>query len=96
MREPSEGRSGHILELDGDPLGLFGKRPDRGHVVGRRDDRLVGNLRPRPVLGLAQDDRAIAHPLSGLEEHPAELAAADHAEGRREDGGCPSGWDAGS
>ena len=53
-------------------------------MVGRADDRPVGDLRAGAVRRLAQDARAVAHPLRGLEEHPAELAAADHAErGRR-------------
>ena len=35
------------------------------------------------VLGRAQHAGAVAHPLRRLDEHPAELAAADHAQRRR-------------
>ena len=59
------------------------ERPQRRQVVVAADDRPVGHLRGRRVLGLAEHPGAIAHPLRRLDEHPAELAAADHAQRRR-------------
>ena len=51
---------------------------------GGADDRPVGDLGGGGVVGRAEHAGWIAHPLRGLEEHPAELAAADDAErGRR-------------
>ena len=43
----------------------------------------MGHLRGRVIVVGGQNAGAIAHPLRRLDEHPAELTAADDAQRRR-------------
>src|SRR5262249_14580 len=51
-------------------------------MVGRRNDRPVGDLGRGGVVARREHPGAVAHALGGLDEHPPELTASDHAQGR--------------
>ncbi len=71
----------------------FGKRTQHPNVIRRAKDRVVGHLGRRLVAAVAEDDRPIAHPGGLANEHPPELTAADHTEGRgRQQGRFLRSW----
>ena len=77
------GGGGDVLELEGDDVHPAGELADRVEVVVGGLDFEVGNLAGGRVVVGRERVHAVAHPAGGDGEHAAELAAAQHADGRR-------------
>ena len=69
-----------VLELEGDDVAAAPQLFDRRKVVVGCDDLIVGNLPARRVLVRIERYDVVSHPLRIEREHPAELAAANHAD----------------
>ena len=87
--------SRNVFELDGDRVGAARERLERRHVIGCPEHRPVGYLRGGVIVAGCKDAGDVAHALGGLDEHPAKLTAAHHAERSRRIehrfGGCACG-----
>lgn len=87
--EPADAGGVDVLEFDGDGVATLGKGTERfevgaGVAVRWGENNIVGDLGGGIVGGGGEGDGAIAEVVGGLDEHTAELAAAEYAEaGRR-------------
>src|SRR5579862_5302843 len=70
-----------VLKLVGDHVAAPAELFDRGEIVVRRDDLLVGDLPARRVFLRIERYHAIAHALCVERKHAAELSSADDADG---------------
>ncbi len=72
----------NVLELGRDRVAHRGEAIESRRIEIVAPDVLVRDQPGRAVGVGIENDRAIAHRLRGVHEHPAELAAADDTEGR--------------
>ena len=84
LGEMSGGNHRHVLEFVGDDRADAGQFVERCRVVIGGDDLAIGNLRCRTIGLRLQHHGLVAEAGCGHGQHPAELAAADDADGRVE------------
>src|SRR3712207_240793 len=76
-----DGLGRDVLELQGDDVHLAGE-PARGvEVLVGRAPLAVGDAACRSVPLGGEDVDRVAHPAGGDDQHPAQLAASEHADG---------------